>query len=191
MGKLREYRQLQNDPDTKILDDRPLPDSVPPASLLYHGFGHFLDIFRGHEDVSHPPQWRRNLELAVDWFAEEMTIIHDNEDERKYRGLRALNTILDLDGRKELTAATIGPSRVCSDGHYNGRHDAVACVVEFKNELVDISSIPVVELTSYVAHSHAQSLKRFKKLYRCWRVPCLGMTIVGEYHELISWRMSL
>jgi hypothetical protein len=182
MGKLQEYKSLQQDRDGRILDDRPVPDSVPPASLLYDGFGHFMDIFRHREDVYDLSPKRRNLELAVDNFAELMTVFYNNGDVRKMKGLFALNENLSLNGRNKLAAASIDSTPIHSDGHYNGSHDAVSCIVEFKNELVDISSMPLVELTGYVAHSHAQSMARHEDLYMGWRVPCLGMTIVGKLH---------
>jgi hypothetical protein len=181
MGKLREYKSLQQDQNKRILDDRPVPDSVPPASLLYDGFGHFMDIFRHRKDVYDLSLKRRNLELAVDNFAELMTDFHDNEDGRKMKGLLALNEILSNNSNK-LAAASIDSTSIHSDGHYNGPHDAVSCIVGFKNELVDISSMPLVELIGYVAHSHAQSMARHEELYKGWRVPCLGMTIVGKLH---------
>jgi hypothetical protein len=162
------------------LDDRPEPDSVPPASLLYDGFGHFMDIFRRREDVLTPE--RRDLESAVDNFADLMSSFFDNEDKRKMTGLDALNEILSLNGHNKLAAASIDSTPIHSDGHYNGPHDAVSYIVKFINELVDISSMPLIELIGYVAHSHAQSMKSHEELYVGWRVPSLGMTIVGKSH---------
>jgi hypothetical protein len=60
---------------------------------------------------------------------------------------------------------------VHSNGHYDGPHKAASCVVVFKNELVDISSMPMVELTGYVAHSHGQAMESFKEVFNGWRVP--------------------
>ena len=46
------YEHLQQEPSEKILDDRPEPDAdIPPIPLLYEGFGHFLDIMDGRDDV--------------------------------------------------------------------------------------------------------------------------------------------
>jgi hypothetical protein len=180
MGEMIEYKSLQLDPAVRILDDRPSQDLVPPASLLYDGFGHFLDISRHREDSHDLTPKRRNLELAVDSFAEEMTSFYETEDERKMAGVRALNAILSLEGHDRLSPSSIDSSRMHSDGHYNGPHDAISCIVEIKNELIDISSIPLVELTSFVAHSHAQAMERHQALYLGWRVPCLGITVVGK-----------
>lgn len=180
MGKLIEYKSLQRDPACRILDDRPVQDLVPPASLLYDGFGHFLDMFRRREDVHDLTPKRRDLEIAVDSFAEVMTLFYQREDDRKIEGLRALNAILSLGSHNRLSASSVDSTRIQSDGHYNGPHGAISCIVEIKNELVDISSIPLVELINHVAHSHAQAMKRHQALYLGWRVPCLGITIVGK-----------
>jgi len=46
------YEDIQGEPSERILDDRPEPDlDIPPVSLLYKGFGHFLDIVDGRDDV--------------------------------------------------------------------------------------------------------------------------------------------
>ncbi|KAG6805084.1 hypothetical protein H0H93_005658, partial [Arthromyces matolae] len=51
-GDPLEYKRLQNLNDERILDDRPQPDDdIPPVSLLYDGFGLFLDILRGKKDI--------------------------------------------------------------------------------------------------------------------------------------------
>ena len=51
-AKSAVYEQLQQEPSEKILDDRPEPDAdIPPIPLLYEGFGHFLDIMDGRDDV--------------------------------------------------------------------------------------------------------------------------------------------
>ena len=77
-------------------------------------------------------------------------------------------------------AAEIGTSR--TDGHYNGPHGAASCIFEFENGLVDITSIPVVELSSYAVHSHAKAMGRpnERASFQGWRVPSLGMTVVGK-----------
>lgn len=79
-----------------------------------------------------------------------------------------------------LEAASVDSGDVLSDGHCDGPHGAVSCIVRFKNELVDVHSMPLVELSTLVVRSYAQSIKSHKKLYKGWRVPCLGITIVGK-----------
>ncbi|KAH9007237.1 hypothetical protein EDB86DRAFT_68464 [Lactarius hatsudake] len=169
-----KYKSLQGDSNQRILDDRPEADQVPPASLLYHGFGHFMDSFT-HKGIRVDEE-RRDLETSVDDFAVKMTAFYRNDELRRRTGLDALGAILG----RELTAAAIGG--VYSDGHYCGPHKAVTCVVEFKNELVDISSMPMIELTGYVARSHKQSLDyQSGPLFNGWNVPSLGLTVVGPY----------
>lgn len=184
MGKPSEYKSLQQNSSERILDDRPAQDPVPPASLLYEGFGSFLDIFRCRGDIYDLTRERRKLELAVNTFAEAMTTFFGTENERGTRGLNALNAILSLHRHQERTAVCVDSSRICTDGHLNEPHEAISCIVEFKNELVDVSSIPLVELVSCVAHSRAQSIQSRKEPYMGWRVPCLGLTVVGKLDVL-------
>lgn len=185
MGKLAEYKSCQNYPEARILDDRPTRDQIPPPSLLYKGFGLFMDSYRRRVNDWLLSQHQRELEAAVDNFADEMTRIHKNDGERRESGLLALNGILSIHGLNMLAAASIDSSRIQTDGHNVGSHGAVSFIIEFKNEAVDISSIPEVELASYVAHSHGCVIQRNKELYMRWRVPCLGLTIVGKLD--ISW----
>ena len=178
-GKLYEYKSLQQDQDTRILDDRPEQDLLPPASLLYDGFGYFMDIFRCRKDVRDLTLERRDLELDVDVFSKLMTNFHDDEYTMKKGGIFTLNKIMSL-GDHKLMSAGIDSSDAHMDGHCNGPHGAVSCIVKFKNELVDTHSIPLVELTSCVARSHARAMNHHRELYMGWRVPCLGITIVGK-----------
>ena len=65
---------MQKDPKEKILDDRPREDDdIPPASLLYDGFGQFLDIFAGDANVeSFSDVKASELQFAIDEFAQLM-----------------------------------------------------------------------------------------------------------------------
>ncbi|KAI9448414.1 hypothetical protein H4582DRAFT_1802901, partial [Lactarius indigo] len=174
LGKLAKYKSLQRKSDERILDDRPEADRVPPASLLYHGFGHFMDNSRPRKGIR-VDEVQRDLERRVDDFAVKMTTFYRNEESRREKGLDALGDILG----RELTAAAIGS--VYTDGHHCGPHKSVTCVVEFKNELVDISSMPMIKLTGHVAHSHKQSLGyQSGPLFKGWNVPSLGLTVVGK-----------
>ncbi len=75
------YEKLQNDPSQKILDDCPTVDhGIPPVSLLYSGFGHFLDIMKGHEDVPGLTDVNvAELQVTVDKLAMEMAEFEPNE----------------------------------------------------------------------------------------------------------------
>ncbi|KAI9460095.1 hypothetical protein F5148DRAFT_272422 [Russula earlei] len=180
IGSPKVYRSIQTVPLERIRDDRPESDSLPPISLLYDGFGHFLDIYKGRHNTRASTKARGKLEMAVDSFSERMTKLYNNEASRMVEGLVALNSIFSFRNRDcpPLKQGTIRDGR--TDGHFLGPHGAVSCVVEFKNELADINSIPAVELVSYIAKSHTQAMKDQRGPFR-WRVPCLGLTIVGPY----------
>ncbi|KAF8327235.1 uncharacterized protein EI90DRAFT_2975252 [Cantharellus anzutake] len=176
IGKQVEYMLLQRESNQRILDDRPTPDSVPPISLLYHGFGRFQDIFNHYPDRL--DMERQNLELAVDSFAQNMTQFYHHETKRMGKGLFALNEILSL---RDHPGLDFGDS--CTSGHYDGPHGAASCIVEFRNELCDIALMPTVTLASCIAHSHKDAMNRPSgpALFKGWRVPCLGLTVIGPY----------
>ena len=175
MGKQENYRSFQRDTTDKILDDRPRPDSFPPASLLYDGFGYFKDVFSRQGDVCPLDTKRRGLETAVDSFAEKMTALYDKEADKREEDLRASNKILSFrgGGSNKLMWTSIDTGR--SDTHYDRSQDAASCVIQFKNEFVDITSMPMIELTGYAAHSHKEAMGRHREVFRSWRVPCLGL----------------
>lgn len=52
----------------------------------------------------------------------------------------------------------------------------------FEHELAEFDMISVVKLTSYIAHSHKEAMDRRDglALFQGWRVPCLGLTIIGK-----------
>ena len=77
------YEDLQRNASQRILNDRPLADlNVPPAPLLYSGFGHFVDIYDGCEDVPYLSKIDfPALETAIDDFANKMGEFFVNEDD--------------------------------------------------------------------------------------------------------------
>jgi hypothetical protein len=95
-----------------------------------------MDKFEPHKGI-HVNSEQRDLEGNIDHFAAEMAKLYNNDDARAAKGLPALEAIL---GRK-LVAASIGSAY--SGGHYLGPHNPATCIVEFKNETVDINAIPV------------------------------------------------
>jgi hypothetical protein len=72
-----------------------------------------MDTLRRREHVCDLTLERYELEFVGDRFAEEMSLIHDNEDQRKVSGLRALNRILTLGDRNVLMAASIRKNLTC------------------------------------------------------------------------------
>lgn len=178
-GEPSLYLNLQNDPSEKILDDRPHPDAdIPPIPLLYDGFGHFLDVMAGHDDVPGLADVQvRELHDAVDDFASKMTGYFGHEDERRDVGLNCLNKIFAARRATPIppiSSAAIGSIR--SDGHNIAIHGSGTMGVEFKNSIAGINSLPTVELTGYVARLVS---RMDQQIYEGWRVPCLGLTIVG------------
>jgi hypothetical protein len=129
-GKSSTYLDLQNNPSEKILDDRPQPDAdIPPIPLLYDGFGHFLDVMDGHEDVPGLADAEvRELQDAVDDFAVKMTTFFNNEDDQRDVGLKCLKKIFAAHRAimiPPIAAAAIGS--VKSDGHNIARSQQATC----------------------------------------------------------------
>jgi hypothetical protein len=185
ISKTAEYQSLQGDHSEKILDDRPVPDDIPPISLLYEGFGHFFDIIDGRDNVLGIADVdSRELRRAVDELADKMTGFFGTEHERRDTANRCLNRIFSA--RKGVLIAALAASSMgsaTSDGHNIVGHGAGSIVVEFKNWLAGISSLPSVELVGYIARLTAQAMgadNARRELFLRWRVPCLGLTIVGE-----------
>ncbi|KAI9455722.1 hypothetical protein HD554DRAFT_264198 [Boletus coccyginus] len=191
MAHPQSYRNWHRK-STDFLDHRRFylsPDAercVAPISLQYEGFGHFFDIFRGKKDVPGIQHVSSAALLsAVDHFAEEMSLIYPDEPSRRDKGLTALTDIFRArteDPHWMLVPKSVN-GKATSDGMICGPHLAASCVVEFKNEPANISSIPYVELTGYFAHSVGEAIKRAAPaaLIRHWNFPCLGLTIVGHY----------
>lgn len=172
MGVPYMYKSLQGESSQRILDDRPEADAIVPASLLYHGFGHFMDNFRLHKGHVHLNSKQCDLERNADHFAEQMTKFYQDEDLRATHGLEALGRILGV--------SLILANTDC--GHYYGPHNAATFVVKFQNE--HIYSMAMVELTSHIAHLHKQSLDQYGALFKGWNVPSLGLTVVGKLVSL-------
>jgi len=108
-----------------------------------------------------------------------MDSYYPKEDARRNEGLKIINDILmshsDVGDIPLLAASSILNYR--SDGHIVGPHGGAVCVTEFKNEIHGISSVPYVEATVYAVQTHIAVILA---LFQGWRVPCLGLTIVGE-----------
>lgn len=177
------FESLQKDQAEKILDDRPTPDhDVAPAALLYEGFGHFLDIMDGRLGVPGLVDIdTTKLASEADEFARKMNENYANEDSRREAVLPCLNRIFKACRGIEippLHASAIGSVR--SDGHNIAAHGAGTMVVQFKNRITGIQVIPEVELTGYVARLSVKGMEVHRKIYLGWRVPCLGLIIVGE-----------
>jgi len=197
----QDYRSLQKDPKECIFDHRRLNNSLgdelylPPISLQYEGFGHFLDIFRGKKDVPGIQHVScADLLSAVDDFAEKMSLVYSDEYSRRDRGVAALTNIFSArtdDPRWTLTPKNV--SHRANSDVISGPHLAASCVVEFKNEPADVSAIPYVEMTGYFAHSvkTAMEYSAPELLFRHWNFPCLGLTIIGTLYIISALHAQL
>ncbi|CAA7270391.1 unnamed protein product [Cyclocybe aegerita] len=177
------YESMQRKSNEKILNDRPEPDDeIPPIPLLYNGFGHFLDILDGDADILGLDKVDSSkLRLEVNEFACNMCYFYAMEDDRRDKALPALDKIFAArSGVKIPTihAAAIGSVR--SDGDSVGKHGGVVLTTKFKNRVARITAIPEVELVGYVARSHVKGMEEMRELFERWRVPCLGLTVVGS-----------
>ena len=119
-----------------------------------------------------------------------MSAEYGHEDGRRDTGLGLLNNIVESGhgaGLYPLTAAAIGRYR--SDGHAVGPEGVPLIVVEFENNLANITSDPCVEAVAYVTQLH---IAMQNVLGQGWRLPCLVVTIVGEraraigLHEMLT-----
>jgi len=188
LGQTGIYQPMQKDPQEKILDDRPKEDNnIPPISLLYDGFGRFLDIFAGDTNVEGVNDVKvSELQFAVDEFAQLMCGFFDVEYQMRDKGLTALNKIFAA--RKDGSGPTLAVGAIGSvmtDGHYTGPHGVVTMISEFKNDITGIATIPEVELVGYFAHSFSEELDKHSRVDG-WRVPGLGITIVGMGWMLVD-----
>jgi hypothetical protein len=178
------YQKMLGNASQRILDDRPLADvDVPPAPLLYSGFSHFVDIYNGCNDVPYLSDINfPALEAAVDDFANKMAEFFESEDDRRDQGLPLLNTIFSCRKDRAPTFLALRAESFCSyrsDGHNLAAHQSAGTIIEFKNKITGMTSISEIEAAAYVAQLNIAS--RYQSgLFGQWRVPCLGLTVIGE-----------
>jgi len=85
-AKLENYIESQNDPNNRILDDRPEKDDlIAPIPLLYQPFGYFHDIRCGVEVPGEKDIRDDELREKVDALTAAMTLFHKSEVERSSR----------------------------------------------------------------------------------------------------------
>lgn len=53
-------------------------------------------------------------------------------------------------------------------------------VAKFKNISANKNPITEVEVAGYVARLHMLEMNIRRELFERWRIPCLGLTVVGE-----------
>jgi len=121
----------------------------------------------------------QELEGAVDKFADDMVEFYEKEEERRDVGIKALNRIFGARHGTKLTSissSVIGSVRL--GGHSAGVHGGGIGLVVFKNHCIGISASPEIELLGHVARLQS-TMDEHRDLFERWRIPCLGITIVG------------
>jgi hypothetical protein len=185
-AKGSEFRRLQNDPERRILNDRPYKDvQITPIALLYSPFGEFLDHIRNPPTISDGVHLKK-LQAAVEDFSFLMCQHYTNEEGRRRKVLKALNAIFECYLPYHLT--TIIPSLLSgsrsSDGHAEGPAGVLEVVVEFKNELGIGQTDPEVQITGYYLQSlREESFGPHKALYERFLFPALGISLMGKGHK--------
>ena len=175
-----EYDSLQNDSNERILDDIPTADgNIPPVSLLFDGFGKFLDTFRSYDalplDVGDTA--RTVIHSLIDKFAEKMCKIYSGEIARNDECLAALNDVFRAFGINDSFVRSFVDGRYYTDGHIETKLKTIASIVEFKNKA---NSAGVhAELAGYASRVRWNGVEQLKVSSR-WRTPCLGISAVGE-----------
>jgi hypothetical protein len=186
VAQASKYVEIQEDPFERIFDDRPKPDAdIPPIPLLYNGFGHFLDVMDGRDDVPGLADINaQRLHKAVDDLASMMIGYFKDENDRRDAALLRLDRIFSARTGviiPSLRATAIGSVR--SDGHNIAAHGVGAMVVELKNWITGINAIPQIEIVGPVSRLNTTTIElsdSCRDLYSRWRMPCVGLTIVGE-----------
>lgn len=168
------FKTLQSNPSEMVLEDRPSSNSnVAPIALLYPGFGLFYDVILGRSSID-----VTKYQAPVDRLAQAMVQTYEHEHQRRDEGIKYLNEIFLCRPGSNYTISAASIGSCTSDGHGLGPERSPIIMVEFKNELTGISSFPHIQAAAYVARLHVKMAT--PNLFEQWRLPCLGITIVGK-----------
>ncbi|KAL5492044.1 hypothetical protein ACEPAI_3491 [Sanghuangporus weigelae] len=179
-----QYSTIQKDPQERILDDIPDPDTdVSPVSLLFDGFGEFLDIFRTYDGlpvkVASVP--RAHCHSLIDNFAEKMCQTYPDEDRRNKAGVQAINNIFAAYGINNATFhRAVVTKKAISDGHFLTERNTVGGVVEVKISGSGTGGIHI-QMVGYAARGRADALGGSNKELMLWRAPCMGISVVDAW----------
>ncbi|KAH6905113.1 protein kinase subdomain-containing protein PKL/ccin9 [Coprinopsis sp. MPI-PUGE-AT-0042] len=163
VGKLSFYRDLQCDSEERLYDDRPEPDDLPPLELLSRPFGVFVDDFR--QTFTHSFE-TESLRANIGRLADQMCCTYATDEDRRWAAVPLLDEILG-----GLGAYT---GNIVSDEGPNG---GLTTVINFKNDLCGVDTMPAVEAMSFAARFHADM--SHPEVFQRYRLPCLVITIVG------------
>ncbi|KAL5492142.1 hypothetical protein ACEPAI_3589 [Sanghuangporus weigelae] len=178
-----QYSTIQKDPQERILDDIPDPDTdVSPVSLLFDGFGKFLDTFRTYDglpvNVASVP--RAHCHSLIDKFAEKMCQTYPDENRRNNACLQAINDIFAAYGIDNATFQRAVIEKVISDGHFLTERNTVGGVVEVKNSGSGTRGIHI-QMVGYAARGRAEASGGSNKELMLWRAPCMGISVVDAW----------
>ena len=180
-AKLENYSKSQKNYRKGILDDRPGKDDlIAPIPLLYQPFGHFRDIRCGVKAPGEGDIHEGELREKVDALADAMTMFHESKEERRSKFVKHLEAIFRVPPGS-INSSKIPSGQTISDGHVNGEHGAMVFCLECENELSAASCEPIAKLISYIATSFQSRADDHPEPFRRWRVPALGVTLVGEF----------
>lgn len=177
MALPEEYTLIQADTNQRLLDDRPYEDEVPPLSLLYDGFGTFLDIASGSK-----PSSIHHLHSAIDAFATDMCPLYPLEHIKRDTLLPRLNHIFRSDDPETPFLEAVSLGNITTDAYNIVASMAGHIVIEVKNELPGMPTHPHAEGAGYFAWLLKDHLNHPQFLHH-WRVPFLGIVIIGIYIE--------
>ena len=173
---LTNYVGIQNDPQERILDNRPEQDRlIARIDLLYRPFGYFDDVRRGVEIPGQETINDQELWIAVEALAADMLQFYDDEKEQSSKFIQHLNNVFKTQGT--IAASRVSDGKSTTDSHRLGAHGAIMFCM---NEVTSGDCDPIVQLVAYIAASFNNSIQIHEELFKRWRVPALVMTHVGE-----------
>ena len=182
VAKLENYVESQKDAIKRISDDRPGEDTlIAPISLLFQPFGYFRDIDCGVKVPGEADIHEGELRKKVNALADAMTRFYRSNGERCSRFREHLEVVFDIP-RGSIISSKTPDCETASDGHVDGAHGAMVLCLECTNEVSTASCEPAVRLVSNVAASfRSRADSRYQELFQRWRVPVLGVTLIGKF----------
>jgi hypothetical protein len=177
-SQIKDAHQCQDDANCNCFwEDRPqIIGHMAPIALLYPGYGVFQDIIKGRYPV--PEELRcsyEEIECMIDVFATAMRAYYPSELERQKNIGPILNQLLSLchGNYSYIESKPIGT--MSSDNPLNTTEIAI----EYRNEIGVGHSLPDRQVLSYMAHAHRKAIKSHPSIYRGFRVPTLGIIVIG------------
>ncbi|KAJ7774980.1 hypothetical protein B0H16DRAFT_1509114 [Mycena metata] len=186
--------RIQEEPAQRVLNDRPKPDlNIPPLSLLYRGFGGFIDMCTVPEHKFTDIVDEVKLTSAVREYALRSTDYYDDEEKRRYAILAPLNVIFHSTTTglvlPDIVPSPNGPTRRASDGSSLTMLGSPDFVKKDKNSTHRNTSEAECEVTAYAVQLHKHALQGSvgaKRVYERYRVPTLLMLDQGASVQFIA-----